>query len=520
MAKKKGIPRLKVKARIASKVMEKDLLAKAKMLMDNPELIIPECSEDCGSCPFKKTQARIERIRRYRDDQGKLAKFSRRGDKLARAYAATIGLVHEQKTPYLATATFHGSTITYALRGKTHKEKLIGVQNFDSPKWRVQSVLDLVQKRGLHFYSYGDNFICTGKAARPPQEYVRLAAESVSAGKLQGDTYSCPHNPSTIDHMEFDWVNADRKMLICDQCVGKTKNILSEVAVGMAVPRVLSEFEISIVRPLSAVTGSAGCEDLLNRPIGKDLLEKYSSGELDNRALIEKHMKIVLESVEDEKKRIYVKGDRCFGDDMEAFIKELTTDEVEMKAVSALLSGIDHPIVVEPGYTVNRLLSEHWSTNGKDALKAVVSDDIAEKYYKDDDESRKSPLKVIRAALKVAEHIAVSAQIPKYSCLSQYGEFADDVARGYKTGGSPGAISVLDSNKSNDHRIRSMTHAFYLAMGVTNKAWRFTDEEKEYGKHLQKFAKKLLESQDLEEHHDAFAAFLREAGCTEEIKKV
>lgn len=519
MAKKKGIPRLRVKARIASKVMEKDLLAKAKMLMDDPELIIPECSEDCGSCPFKKTLARIEKIQKYKDDQGRLAKLARRGDKLARAYAATIGLVHEKKTPYLATATYFGGTITYALRGKTHKEKLMGVQNFDSPKWRVLSVLDLVHKRGLHFYSYGDNFICTGKVARPPQEYVRLAAESIGAGKLQGDTYSCPHNPSTIDHLEFDWVTADRKILLCDQCVGKTKNTLSKIAEGMAVPKVLNEFEISVVRPLNVMNSKAGCEELLNRPVAKDLLEKYSSGEIDNRALIEKHMETVLESTTDLKKKVYVKGDKCFGEDVESFAKELTADDVEKRAVIGLLSGIDHPIVVEPGNSVNKLLSKYWTTNGMDALRAVVSKELAEKYYKDDDESKKSPLKVIRSALRDAEHAAISAQIPKYSCLSQYGEFADEVAREYKTRGQAGATSVLDSNKSNDHRIRSMTHAFYLALGVMNKAWRFTDEEKEYGKHLQTFAKKLLESEDPDEHHDAFATFLREAGCTDEVKK-
>ncbi len=519
MAKKKRIPRLRVKARIASKVMEKDLHAKAKMLMDDPELIIPECSEDCGSCPFKKTQARLEKIQKYKDDPGKLAKFARRGDKLARAYAATIGLVHEEKTPYLATATYSGGTITYALRGKTDKEKLMGVQNFDSPKWRVLSVLDLVHKKGLHFYSYGDNFICTGRMAKPPPEYVRLAAESIGAGKLQGDTYSCPHNPSSMNHLEFDWVSADKKILICDQCVSKTKNTLSKIAEGMAVPKVLSEFEISIVRPLNILDSRTGCEGLLNRPIAKDLLEKYSSGEIDNRALIEKHMETVLESIADLKKKVYVKGDKCFGDDAESFVKELTEDDIESRAVIGLLSGIDHPIVVGPGNSVNKLLTEYWTTNGMDALRAVVSKELAEKYYKDDDESKKSPLKVIRSALRDAEHAAISAQIPKYSCLSQYGEFADEVAREYKTRGQAGATSVLDANKSNDHRIRSMTHAFYLSLGVTNKAWRFTDEEKEYGKHLQSFAKKLLESEDPDEHHDAFATFLREAGCTDEVKK-
>jgi hypothetical protein len=520
MSKKKEMPRLKIKARIASKVMEKDLIAKAKMLMEDSELILPECAEDCGSCPFRKTRARLEKIARYKDDPNKLAKFAKSGDKLARAYAATIALAHENKTPYLATATYPAGTITYALRGKTPREKLIGVQNFDSSKWRVLSVLDLVNKKGLHFYSYGDNFVCTGRYSRPPQEYVTLAAESVGAGKLDGDTYSCPHNPASIDYMKFDWVSAGKKVLICDQCTAKLKNTLRKLAEGMAVPNVLSEFDISIVRPLENAAGEGDCGDMLNKPISEESLEKYSSGQLNNKDLIEQHMASVHESLSDVKKRIYVKGDKCFGSDMDAFVNEMSADEVERKAIKGILSKVEHPVVVDHGDSVNKLLSEYWSLHGKDALKAVVSEELADKFTKDDDESRTSPLKVIRNALKVAEHDAVVSQIPKYTKMSAYGAFADKVARAFKTSGQSAALSALDAEKSNDHRIRSMTHAFYLALGVTSQSWKFTDEEREYGKHLQPFAKRLLESSETEDHHAAFTTFLREAGSSEDVKRV
>jgi len=114
----------------------------------------------------------------------------------------------------------------------------------------------------------------------------------------------------------------------------------------------------------------------------------------------------------------------------------------------------------------------------------------------------------------------VVSQIPKYSGMSVYGIFAEKVARAFKTGGQQSAAAVLDAEKANDHRIRSMTHAFYLALGVTSKSWKFTDEEREYGKHLQSFAKKLLESSETDDHHAAFIAFLREAGSPEDIKRV
>jgi len=518
LQKRKGLPRLKLKARITSKVMEKDLKAKAKMLMDDPELILPDCAADCISCPFKKTKRALEKISRYKDDPVKLAKLSRRGDRLARAYAGTIGIVHEDKMPYLATATYHGGTIAYAMRGKTDKEKLIGVQNFDSPKWRVMSVLDLVHKKGLHFYSYGDNFVCTGREASPPDEYVKSAAESVGATKADGSNYSCPHNPESMNHIVFDWVTADKKIILCDQCAAKAKNTLSKLGEGMAVPKVLNEFEISVVRPLRRMSSESDCSDLLNKPIHDELLEEYSNGKLGDKELIERHLTEVREELVNLERRAFVKADKCFGDDQDAFVKDMTDDTVEAKALSGLLGGVKHPVVVDSGTSVNDLLKRYWTSRGKNALKALVPEETAEKYF-DEDEDTDSPVKVIRRALKESEHEEISSKIPKYSCLSQYGEFVDSIVRAHKTGGQSAAIATLDGDKSNDHRMRSISHSFYLALGVTTKSWRFTDEEKEYGKHLMTIAKKLLESASEEQHHEAFTEYLREAGCIEEVKR-
>ncbi len=519
MRGKKRIPRIRFKARIASKVREKDLMEKAKLLMEEPELILPDCAEDCGACPFKKTRARLEKIARYKDDPAKLAGFARRGDRLARAYAATIGLVHEEKTPYLATATYHGATITYALRGKTDKEKLIAVQNFDSPKWRVLSVLDLVRRRGLHFYSWEDNFVCTGRSSRPPEEYVKVAAERIGATKTNGDVFACLHAPESSDHLMFDWISAGKKILICQQCQARNKNTLARLAEGMAVPKALDEFEISVARPLKAVAGKDRCEGLFDRAVDKSLLEEYSAGKLGDRELADRHLASVVESFRDLARRAYVRGDRCFGEDVEAFVSDLTSDELEAGALRALLKEVSHPVVLESGDSVNKLLSAYWSLHGRDVLEAVVSKELAEKYYSEDEESGKSPLKVIREALRESEREAVYSKIPKYLRLSQYGSFADSVARAFKTGGPQAAIALLDGEKSNDHRIRSMTHAFYLALGVSSKSWKFTDEEREYGRHLEPFARTLLASTGSDEHHKALTDFLREAGSGEELRR-
>jgi hypothetical protein len=516
--RKKGIPRLRLKARIAPKVMEKDLRAKAKLLVDDPDLIIPDCSEDCGSCPFNKTRARIEKIQRYKDDPVRLAKLARGGDKLARAYAGTIGIVHEEKMPYLATATYPAGTVAYALRGKTPREKLIGVQNFDSPKWRVLSVVDLVHKKGLHFYSYGDNFICTGRTPKPPVEYVQTVSESVGATRQEGDSFICPHSPTNTNHMIFEWVNAGKKTILCDQCSGKIKNSLVDLVQGMAVPRILDEFDIEIVRPLNNKSGEKACNGLLNRPVDDELLKKYANAELGNKDFIEKHMQDVLETVKNLDKTVYVRGETCYGKDVDSFVGDLTSDETESKALKGLLANVRHPVVLEQSDSPNKLLTAFWQEHGLNALRAVVSKKLADKFFEDPN-TEKSPLKAIRNAVKEEEHDTISSRIPGYSCLTQYGSFADDVTRAYKTKGPSGAVAVLDGDKSSDHRIRSMAHSFYLALGVTTKSWKYTDEEKQYGEHLKQFAQKLLKSEGPDQHHEAFAEFLRQAGCTDEVKR-
>jgi len=511
--------RLRVKARIASKVREKDLLEKAKALMEDPELILPECAEDCGSCPFRKTRARLERISRVKDDPGKLAKYAKSGDKLARAYAATIGLVHEEKAPYLASAKYPGGTITFALRGRTTKEKLIGVQNFDSPKWRVLSVLDLVKKKGLHFYSFGDDFVCTGRYARPPDEYVEHAARSVGATRPEEGAYACPHAPSSGDHIDFDWKTSGKKVLLCDQCAAKNKNTLRKLGEGMAVPDTLSEFDIWVERPLRQVAGKGGCKDLLRMPVDRKLLDEYQSGTIGDRELIEQHLESVKSRLEEKELRVYVLSDRCFGDDLDAFVREVAKDEVEEKALRGILSEVDHPIVVDRNTTVNNILSRFWASHGMSALLALVPEGVAKKHYSQAEESVASPLKSIRRAIKDAADDLATSRMPRYEGLSQYGAFADSVVRAYKTGGGGRAVSLIDANTSTDHRIRSMSHAFYLALGVNTKSWKFKDEEREFGKHLAPLAKVLMETKEVEAHHKAFSQFLQAAGCTEQLTR-
>ena len=511
--------RFKVNARITSKVREKDLLAKAQALMDDYELILPKCSETCRACPFVRTKLHLERISRFKNDPDKLARFAKKGDKIARAYAATIGLVHDKKAPYLASAKYPKGTVMFALRGKTPREKLIGVQNYDSPQWRVLSVMDLVKRGRLHIYSFGDDFICTGRQPKPPAEYLRTAARAVGAQEKAEGVFECAHDPASANHMRYAWTGSDAEVLLCDQCAIKARNVLGKLADGIAVPNVLDSIEVSVVRPLHPVEGGDGCGDILNRPVEQELLSEYSSGKIGDKELIEKHMEEVSAALRTMSEKVLVVGNKCFGSDVDAFVREMTNDPIEAKAVKGLVDDIEHPVVASPGDTVSKLLSAYWADHGKASMRGVVSEKLAEKYFDDGEEATRSPLKVIRRAAKKAEEDAASSQIPRYRGLATYGKFVDEIARAYKTGGMSSATTVLDVDSSADHRTRSIAYAFDLSLGITTREWKFTKEEKEFGKHLKKYASKLLNSEDPDSHHEAFLSFLREAGATEEVSR-
>ena len=186
--------RIRTGARAASKVQEKDLVRKAKRVKRHPELILPTCEGTCGSCPFDKIGRKIKKIQQYADDKNQLKKFSAWGDPLARAYAATLTIALEGKAPYLAVFKTPFGNVTYAYRGKTKREKLVGVQYFDDPKWRLLAVLDIVKRKKLYIYSTTEEMICTGKEPAPPKKFIQETVGTLKTHlEKKGKMHVCPH---------------------------------------------------------------------------------------------------------------------------------------------------------------------------------------------------------------------------------------------------------------------------------------------------------------------------------------
>ena len=140
-------------AKATPKKLERELLENSRKLAKNPDILIPTCVEKCRKCDFDKILKKMERISTYSNDSEKLQLMATRGDQIVRAYAATISLAAAGKIPFLASAKLPLGEVSYAVRGKVDKEKLMGVQHFDDPDLRLLAYWDIARKRDLHIYS-------------------------------------------------------------------------------------------------------------------------------------------------------------------------------------------------------------------------------------------------------------------------------------------------------------------------------------------------------------------------------
>lgn len=484
--------RLRVKGRIATKVQERGLLDKARQLREDPLLLLPECRSACRTCPWEKIERQLKRVQTVADSPGKLARLARGGVPLARAYAATLGLLHEGKAPYLAAAEYPLGTVSYAVRGKTTKESLVGVQHFDDPRWRLVGLVNLVRQRGLHLYSSDEGLVCTGLEAKAPPEFIEEALRSVRSPlrKASEGLFVCPHPDAPGLHLQLTWHSADRTVELCRSCASPKANTLATLAQLFAAPDVLRDFEVAARSQVRCEGGHDPCPASRAVPLKPELEEQYAHGKLSDAAVLEAHAKSIEEARSNEGAPYIVVGDLCVGTDAKRAAALIGSSEVQQKALEAALQAVQEPLVFPAGTTANKVLASLWSSRGLEVLRALVPPPIADRVYKA--EGGPSPLQQIEAALAEERVQGVTRRLPSFADLPMEGQFVDAVARAFMTEGAPAALRRVEAERSEDHRMRALTYACLLALGQKGREWRFDAEEKELGRHFQPLIGSLL----------------------------
>ncbi len=526
MKKQKRV-RIKTGARTASKVQEKELVSKAKKILKNPDLIVPKCEHE-GRCAFDKIRRQIKRIQSLADDNKKLAKLAKSGDQLARAYAATLLLVHSEKAPYLAVFRTPFGEVAFAMRGKVKKEKLIGVQHYDKPKWKLLSVIDLATKKKLHIYSTKKGMVCMGKEAKPPEYFVKEMIGALKYPlKKEGKIFSCEHishkdvqkRKATSDsYVLVRWKSAGKSTAVCSKCASKKSNIMASITQSMAIPKPESDFDVDIITKLRCKVDCENCDVEKQIDVDEDVKKGYLEGSISDRGLMEKHLENYQEFLKSGDKKFYVMDENCYGNDPDAFLKALNPTDEERKGLKALLERIKTPVVVSKA-TPNKVLSLFWDEYGMEAIKSIVGDeDTAQRLFTKADTSKTSPSQVLKEASIFTKERDIISALPKYKVLPLIAKFADNIARIYMTQGKNDALRAIEHYKGGETRIKSVAYAFLLALNQgASKKWQYTKTEIDFAHFLKDPANRLLNSEP-KEYHDNLQSLLSATGSTKKLR--
>jgi len=500
-------------ARTATKVQEKDILARLQALAEHPEYILPRCI-DKHSCPFSGYKKDLARINKNKDNQEYLKKASLKGKDLPRAYAAALYIANEGKISMMAHAKLPVGEANYIMRPKIKKEVLIGTQNYNDPVLKLFGFRQDAQKKGIYVFATDKETICTGKDPKAPEEFVRDLPGSIDYPVVYKDgIIHCKHLDSVAIkkggeghiYLQVKWPGVN--VAVCDSCV-KEKNLLAMVLGRIAAKKPLKTVQVEVVMDLKDEVKDGTCGKGAKGT--SSLVQQYLKGMLDDASLVSKSKLVFFQGMD-----AYMIGTRCFGSKVEKFMNALEPDALEREALELLLVETG-PIQVSPSTTPSQILSEHWKDHGLTILTQIM----------DSEEKAKSLLKefrtanaaqILREAKAKMKGQAILADLPDFSRPGPVLEFADDVAKAFRTGGKGEAVRAVDRYKGGNTKVKSVGYAYLVSLNQQKgKEYQFNNTERDFGTFLSQFTTKLL-NDPADKYEEHMKTLLDASGSGEEI---
>lgn len=511
MAKKQK--KMKSIARTAPKSQEKYLIENAKKLQQNPFLLIPTCTENAEKY-FQKLRKQLTKIHHYHTNERKLEKFSHKKG-LDGALAGTYLLAISEKAPYLAALTFPTGTITYAQRGKADKEKLIAVQHFNNPVFRLRGIKDLVFKKKLYVYSWDNGYVCTGKEAYPPQEFIEFIKNKVGLSSIK-DVMTCPHIPHdiaqkkeslTLNYLRIEWKSARTIFALCENCSKSTKNTMFTISKYILQKNLSDDFHIEVITQI-------GTQNVLFEKQKTTHLQEYLIGKLTDYEFIKKIAKSQEEHVKQVEEKILVLDGVSYGADVTRFVDALQPNTYEKTALEYILQQSHEPLVVSKT-TPSKILERYWNSYGKEFLDYILEDkEMAVSLFELND----APSNIVNLAFEYKQRRMILSELPNYDSLPPLATFADMITRTYKTFGEKKALAEI-KNHPDTPKGKSVAYAFLLALGKGAEVkWKYSKEEIDYGEFLKDYARKLLDVKP-EEYSIVLQELLTACGSSETVPK-
>lgn len=510
---------------------EGELIARAKLLRKDPTLLLPKLADGCPSGPFDRIRKDLEAVKEARQDLDDLDRLRGKGEELARAYAGLLHYAEERPDLLTTVARYPTGEIPYLPVAKTSAEALIATQYHDDPRRLLLGYVHLAKGGffgggGFHFYALEKGILCTGKAADPPEEFVRASLERTpyrlvpapagSQGREKTDGMRvCQHlaRGESVEHLVVRWRSVGRTLKVCERCTREDAHLLASLSENMVIPNPDAEFEVEAVLPIHHEhKGPCAIAELPSLSTATE--RRYRAGKLSDAELLKAHTEDRNAALASVRGSLYIAGGHCYGGDLEAFLPALDPTPAEKRALSKVLPTLGQPLV-SPELRAGKVIEVLWKEHAVELLRAAGASE--EEANRRAAEARSAPgraSEVLNRFAQQRKEEATLAKLPSYRGLVPEAALADGVARLYRTAGAAEVERMIARESPPEGKVRGLAWAFLSALGKeSTQAWRFSETEQEFGAALAPDAQRLLEAPS-SEYHEALNALLVAAGIT------
>ncbi|MGI0131811.1 MAG: hypothetical protein ACREDK_01750 [Thermoplasmata archaeon] len=506
-----------MRARRASGGREGELLKRATRLRDSVEGLLPRLGPDCPTERFDRLKADLEKVRDLRDDARALGRVGRWSEPIVRAYAGLLRFYLEPDLPGIVVAPIPGGEVTFAPLGGAPTEAQVAVQHSDDPRKLLIGYLDWARK-GFHFFATSETLYCTGREARPPEEFLvaQLAQLPYRLAPTSEGRFDCPHlaRGEPIPFLAVGWPEAGRSFRVCRRCAKGDRQLLATLSTGLAVPDPEGTFPVSA----SLNVDCRAKDDCVHRhlpELPRGLRKRYHYGRLSDEELLEAYRDELAPRLRAGRSPRFVAAGICFGDDRETFLDHLAPSSEERHALTAVLPEVEGLFELDEA-SASRALERLWHDHADDLVRAIVDDPReAEKLVR---EAKASPGRVsdlLRRAARANRARAVLDALPRYRHLGPEAAFVDAVARSYRGQGEKVAERTLLQGLPREGKVRGLAYGLLLVLGFAKShEWQFTETEQQFGRALEERARDLLTGPSTH-YHDRLGALLGSAGVTD-----
>ena len=335
----------------ASKEIQQRLDRNLEALLDDPEIFLPEIRAKLGK-PRKDAVAatlkEVDSVSQKRHDRRWLTKrmTKRRGDLVCRSLAGSLLAAGDANisTVSVYNSPIYGTT-SYVRRGNGKQSHMVGIQNFTNPRMRLL-VWDDHAKAGNWFFSWHGGFVCSGKEAKAPPEWVDECLDSASID-LSGDDvrWSRGLEKEVVESARITdsgWVRLsfDEVVVgITGSALAKTAEdpFIASVALGMMPPKLSAVARAEWMWrpqgwPDEMALPEEGCEKL------DEVLLAWMNLALPDDKLARACKDSILGSIEEG----YIAGSHWFAPDARSdFLGHLQGGDVEREALAVILDSLD-----------------------------------------------------------------------------------------------------------------------------------------------------------------------------------